>query len=90
MLIFQDLVTYNVCQSFLIILFLIKIFEPPIDMEPWYFGDMPRDSAVRLLKRNGDYLVRYSSNAKGYVLTFQWEGKAINSQIEKLITKVLY
>jgi len=57
-------------------------------MEPWYFGDTSRDSAAMLLKRDGDYLVRYSHRTKGYVLTFQWEGKIMHSQIEKLINKV--
>jgi len=57
-------------------------------MEPWYFGDISRDNAAMLLQRDGDYLVRYSHRAKGHVLTFQWEGKIMHSQIEKLITKV--
>jgi len=57
-------------------------------MEPWYFGDISRDDAATLLKRDGDYLVRYSHRTNGHVLTFQWEGKIIHSQIEKLITKV--
>ncbi|XP_065904301.1 uncharacterized protein [Dysidea avara] len=49
-----------------------EVIEPPIQMKPWYFGDISRDSAVMLLARDGDYLVRYSNRAKGYVLTFQW------------------
>ncbi|XP_065904814.1 uncharacterized protein [Dysidea avara] len=61
--------------------------EPPVEEQPWYFGNISRDNCAALLKRDGDYLVRYSTTTNGYVMTFCWKGKAIHGHIEKIKSK---
>jgi len=62
--------------------------ELPIEEQPWYFGNTPRDDCVALLKRDGDFLVRFSTTTNGYVVTFWWKGKAFHGHIEQIKSKV--
>jgi len=62
--------------------------EYPVDQEPWCFGNITRDDAIQQLKVDGDYLVRYSSNTKGYVTTLQFEGKNHHVKIQELRDQV--
>ena len=43
--------------------------EIPIEEEEWYFGEISRDEAEKLLLYDGDYLVRYSSGQRGFVIS---------------------
>ena len=47
-----------------------------LEDEEWFHGVLPRDEVQRLLKDNGDYLVRESKNKKTgqaqYVLSVMW------------------
>ncbi|GIY52057.1 tyrosine-protein kinase Fer [Caerostris extrusa] len=44
--------------------------------EDWFHGVLPREEVVRLLEKEGDYLVRetYRNNSKQIVLSVCWEG----------------
>jgi len=66
----------------------VMVQELPIEEQPWYFGNTPLDDCVALLKRNGDFLVRFSTTTNGYVVTFWWKGKALHSHIEQIKSKV--
>ena len=55
------------CISLFTLCIKRTIQERPIEEQPWYFHDISRDNAVAVLKRDGDYLVRYSTTTKGYV-----------------------
>ena len=83
--------TITVILSLLVNIFSpvkVIIQEPPIEEQPWYFGDIPRGDCVALLKRDGDYLVRFSSTTNGYVVTFWWKRKALHGHIERIKSKV--
>ena len=43
--------------------------DVPIEEEEWYFGEISRDEAEKMLMYDGDYLVRYSSGQKGFVIS---------------------
>ncbi len=47
-----------------------------LDEEEWFHGVLPREEVQRLLKNDGDYLVRESKNRKTgeqqYVLSVMW------------------
>ena len=47
----------------------------PLEEELWYYGEVSRKDAEQLLRKDGDYLIRYSKD-KGPVLTMKWEGLA--------------
>lgn len=48
-----------------------------LSAEPWYRGEMSRKEAERLLKRDGDFLVRKSATNPGsFVLTGMQDGQA--------------
>jgi len=66
----------------------VIIQEPPIEKQPWFFGDISRDDCFALLKRDGDYLVRFSTTTNGYVVTFWWKRKALHGHIERIKLKV--
>ena len=68
--------------------FFVQRVEYPIDEEPWCFGNISRDNAIQQLKADGDYLVRYSSNTKGYVTTLQFDGKHHHVKIQELRDQV--
>ena len=53
----------------------------------WYYDSLPRGDADRMVKNDGDYLVRFS-DTKGYVLTTKWEGQAKHFVIQKLEDEV--
>ena len=59
-----------------------------MEQEPWYYDPLPRADADRMVKLDGDYLVRFS-DTKGYVLTTKWEGQARHFVIQKLEDEVL-
>ena len=59
-----------------------------MNQEPWYYDLIPRADADRMVKLDGDYLVRFS-DTKGYVLTTKWEGQARHFVIQKLEDEVL-
>ncbi|TFJ97644.1 thyroid receptor-interacting protein 6 [Platysternon megacephalum] len=49
---------------------LLASMEEQLQREPWYHGKMSRKEAEKLLKVNGDFLVRESTTTPGqYVLT---------------------
>ncbi|KAM6216128.1 SHC-transforming protein 3 [Rhynchocyon petersi] len=53
-----------------------KIMEE-LKAEPWYLGEMSRKEAERLLKKDGDFLVRKSTtNSGSFVLTGMHNGQA--------------
>jgi len=56
--------------------------------EPWYYGTISRYDAIQHLKADGDYLVRYSTNTGGYVMTLQFEGKHHHVKIQELRDQV--
>uniref|UniRef100_A0A0N4ZYQ9 SH2 domain-containing protein n=1 Tax=Parastrongyloides trichosuri TaxID=131310 RepID=A0A0N4ZYQ9_PARTI len=61
--------------------------------QPWYHGLIKRVEAEKLLKENGDFLVRDSISKDGeYVLTVKWMSKPMHFQIncEKINDKVYY
>ena len=51
------------------------VLETPLEEELWYYGEVSRKDAEQLLRKDGDYLIRYSKD-KGPVLTMKWEGLA--------------
>lgn len=59
-----------------------------MDQEAWYYDPLPRVDADRMVKLDGDYLVRFS-DTKGYVLTTKWEGQPRHFVIQKLEEEVL-
>ena len=46
----------------------------PLEDQPWYHGDISRTDAIPLLKKDGDYLVRFSNQQRQHVLTVMGEG----------------
>ena len=58
-----------------------------MEQEPWYYEPLPRADADRMVKQDGDYLVRFSET-KGYVLTTKWEGQPRHFVIQKLEDEV--
>mgnify|MGYP001796087135 FL=1 len=50
----------------------------PLEDEEWFHGILPREEVQRLLKEDGDYLVRESkkraTNESQYVLSVMWQG----------------
>ncbi|XP_067942710.1 tyrosine-protein kinase Fer-like isoform X2 [Watersipora subatra] len=52
--------------------------ESPLEDEEWFHGILPREEVQRLLKQDGDYLVRESkkrqTNESQYVLSVMWQG----------------
>ena len=46
--------------------------KPRLEDEGWFYADMERREAEMKCKNEGDYLVRYSSKQKKYVLTVNW------------------
>lgn len=50
--------------------------EENLEKMPWFHGLMARESAERLLMRDGDYLVRETNKAeKQYVLSGRYKGE---------------
>jgi len=70
--------------------YFVQTTEYPVDQEPWCFGNISRDNAIKQLKVDGDYLVRYSPNTKGYVTTLKFEGKYHHVKIQELRDQVCY
>lgn len=60
-----------------------------VEQELWYYDLLPRTDADRMVKQDGDYLVRFS-DTKGYVLTTKWEGQARHFVIQKLEDEVIF
>jgi len=52
--------------------------ENPLEDEEWFHGILPREEVQRLLRQDGDYLVRESqkrgTNEMQYVLSVMWQG----------------
>ena len=48
-----------------------KSHQIKVEDEEWFFGNIDRALAESKCKMNGDYLVRYSTRLKKYVLTFR-------------------
>jgi len=50
----------------------------PLEDEEWFHGILPREEVQRLLKQDGDYLVRESKKKNTaesqYVLSVMWQG----------------
>ncbi|KAI6647023.1 Tyrosine-protein kinase Fer isoform X1 [Oopsacas minuta] len=55
----------------------------PIELEAWYFGEISRDEAEKLLLYDGDYLVRYSSGQKGFVISTKFKGATKHFVVKK-------
>ena len=55
----------------------------PIEEEPWYFGEISRDEAEKLLIYDGDYLVRYSSGQRGFVISTRCRGAIKHFVVKK-------
>ncbi|OCU01198.1 SHC-transforming protein 3 [Xenopus laevis] len=65
------------CSSPLLSRAAILTINEELRSEPWYVGEMCRREAEKLLKRDGDFLVRKSINNPGsYVLTGMHNGLA--------------
>ena len=57
--------------------------EVPIEEEDWYFGEISRDEAEKLLSYDGDYLVRYSSGQRGFVISTRCKGSTKHFVVKK-------
>ncbi|KAM4808992.1 SHC-transforming protein 3 [Rhinophrynus dorsalis] len=65
------------CSSPLLSRAAILTINEELKSEPWYLGEMCRREAEKLLKKDGDFLVRKSINNPGsYVLTGMHNGQA--------------
>ena len=60
-----------------------KNIEVPIEEEDWYFGEISRDEAEKLLTYDGDYLVRFSSGQKGFVISTKCKGSTKHFVVKK-------
>ena len=61
----------------------VKNSELPIEEEDWYFGEISREEAEKLLTYDGDYLVRYSSGQKGFVISTKCKGSTKHFVVKK-------
>lgn len=58
--------------------------EVPLEDEPWYHGALPRQETEELLKNEGDFIVRFKSDASGqYVLSCRSSDKLRHFPIVK-------
>ena len=57
--------------------------EVPIEEEEWYFGEISREEAEKLLLYAGDYLVRYSSGQRGFVISTRCTNAAKHFVVKK-------
>ncbi|KAM4709942.1 SHC-transforming protein 3 [Discoglossus pictus] len=65
------------CSSPLLSRAAILTINEELRLQPWYLGEMCRKEAEKLLKKDGDFLVRKSINNPGsYVLTGMHNGQA--------------
>ena len=53
----------------------IVVHQIPLEEEDWYHGEVSRDDAIKLVKDDGDYLVRFSNAQTTHILTAKWDGK---------------
>ena len=54
-----------------------------MEEQPWYHGDISRTDAVPLLKKDGDYLVRFSNQQQQHVLAVMNDGAVKNFLINE-------
>ena len=62
--------------------------QTPLEEELWYYGEISRDDAVRLVKNDGDCLVRYSNNQECHVVTARCGGDVKHFVIKKMFYQV--
>lgn len=53
---------------------MVQQVEHPLEQQNWYHGAIPRLEVQQLLVKDGDFLVRKSSDKPGYVLSVWWSG----------------
>ena len=63
---------------------ILYLFQMPLEEQLWYHGEIPRDTALQLIKNDGDCLVRFSNTKDAHILTAKWEGQVKHFVIEKL------
>jgi len=60
------------------VIIIVMSIQASLEDQPWYHGDISRNDAIPLLKKDGDYLVRFSNQQQQCVLTVMGEAIAKN------------
>uniref|UniRef100_A0A1B6K422 SH2 domain-containing protein n=2 Tax=Homalodisca liturata TaxID=320908 RepID=A0A1B6K422_9HEMI len=83
-----DLALQNGFESLAQLLSSHKLPEPTTNKSEWYHGTLDRNEATSVLKtagkQDGAFLVRYSDQKKGYVLTMCYSQHIYNFQIQMM------
>ncbi|XP_006013670.1 breast cancer anti-estrogen resistance protein 3 isoform X2 [Latimeria chalumnae] len=66
----------------------LKLSSEELRSHAWYHGHIPRQVAERLLRRDGDFLIRDSLSSPGnFVLTCQWKNSPQHFKINKIFVR---